>query len=354
MSKKEMLAQNEVLNVVSVDDERVNLLLIEEMSKDLGLTINSFTNPFDAADFVVKQQVDLIFVDYMMPQMDGIEFIEKAREYHPDIPIVMITAVTSDDDLKLSAITAGATEFLNKPLNAAEFSARVSNLGNLRKSQLFFKNWAQLLEKEVEKATEDIVAREYETLEVLGRAAEYRDPETANHIKRVANYSRMLAVMSGHSEQEQNAVFYTSPLHDIGKLGVADSILLKPGKLTDEEFVAMKDHTTIGYGMIRETKSPFLQTGATIALAHHEKYAGGGYPSGEKGENIPIFGRIVAVADVFDALTTKRPYKEPWPVEKAFALLQEERGKHFDPALVDHFIAGKDQVLEIIAAFEDE
>ncbi len=342
------------LEVISVDDQADNLDLIERMSRGLEFKIHSFTDPIKALQFAEGNEVDLVFVDYMMPQMNGIELILKIRQKHPDIPIIMITAVASDSNLKIKAIEAGATEFLNKPLIKAEFIARITNLANLRKSQVFYKNWAQLLQEEVRKATEDIVSREYETLEVLGNAAEFKDPETANHIKRVALYSKMLMHMVGESEHQQNLIYHTSPLHDIGKLGIPDAILLKPGKLTSKEFDTIKTHTSIGFEMTKAASSPFLKAGAAIALTHHEKYNGGGYPRGLEGKSIPLFGRIVAITDVFDALTTKRPYKEPWPVDKALHLLQEEKGRHFDPDLVGSFIGNKAGIMAIYSKYRDD
>jgi response regulator RpfG family c-di-GMP phosphodiesterase len=199
----------------------------------------------------------------------------------------------------------------------------------------------------------DIVKREYETLTVLGKAAEYKDPETGNHIMRVGLLSRLLAKSEGEDEQSQNLIYYASPLHDIGKLGISDRILLKPGKLTDEEFEIIKTHTQIAYEILKDTQSHFLQAGATIALTHHEKYDGTGYPHALKGNDIPLYGRIVGLVDVFDALTSKRPYKEPWPIEKAVDLIKSEKNNHFDPIIVDLFIEHIDEVKTIYETHKD-
>ena len=193
-------------------------------------------------------------------------------------------------------------------------------------------------EEAVLAATRNITLREVETLSVLGRASEYKDPETANHITRVSHASRLIAAAMGLDEDQQELVFLASPLHDVGKLGIPDSLLNKPGALTDEEFLKMKTHTGIGFEILKSSKSPFLQAGAEIALTHHEKYAGNGYPNSLKGREIPLFGRIVAVADAWDAMVSKRPYKEPWPTEKARTILIEEKGRHFDPAVIDAFL----------------
>ncbi len=336
---------------LSVDDEKPNLLLVESMAEDIGLAMDSFTSPVAALEAIREKQYDLILVDYIMPHVNGVELIQQIREHQPDVPIIMITGVCGDDDLKLAAFEAGATEFLNKPINIAEFRARVMNLARLRKSQLLLKDRALLLEDEVKRATSAVVDREYETLSVLSRAAEYRDPETGSHIARVARYSRLIAEKLGLDEDTRELVLYAAPLHDIGKIGVGDSILLKPGKLTAAEFESMKSHATIGHRIIRDAKSQYLQAGAIVSLYHHERHDGTGYPAGVAGEDIHLLGRIVAIADVFDALTSRRPYKEPWPFDRAMAHLGAQRGKHFDPELVDHFLSGAERVREIFDSF---
>jgi response regulator RpfG family c-di-GMP phosphodiesterase len=341
------------LVAVSVDDERVNLLLVEQMAQELGIRVRSFQDPLLAVSFVEANPVDLVFVDYMMPGMDGIGFIGKVRGMHADIPIVMITAVTDNDELKLRAIKAGATEFLNKPLNMPEFTARINNLTTLRKAQRFYKDWAILLKKEVEKATEKILLREDETLQVLGKAAEYKDPETGNHILRVARYSRLLVEAAGESEQQQDLILKSSPLHDVGKLGIPEAILCKPGKLTPEEFAVIRRHPEIGHEIIRRSSSPFLLSGSEVALTHHEKWDGSGYPRGLRGEEIPLFGRISAIADVFDALITRRPYKEPWPIARALEYVDGEKGRHFDPRLARLFLESRQRVQEICDGYKD-
>jgi HD-GYP domain-containing protein (c-di-GMP phosphodiesterase class II) len=202
-------------------------------------------------------------------------------------------------------------------------------------------------------ARKQVVQREYETLIVLGKAAEYKDPETAAHISRVGMYSRMLAESIGEDEHNQNLIFYAAPLHDIGKMGIPDSILLKPAKLTVEEFEIIKTHTTIAHEILKESRSPYLKTGATIALTHHERYDGAGYPNGLRGSDIPLFGRIVGLVDTFDAVTSDRPYKKAWDLERAFALVAEETGKQFDPRLVELFLDQEDEIRRIFAAHRE-
>lgn len=199
----------------------------------------------------------------------------------------------------------------------------------------------------------DIMIRELDTLDIIGKAAEYNDNETGKHVRRVAEFSKLIAVTIGVSQKFQEKIFYSSPLHDVGKIGIADSILLKPGKLDEEEFEIMKSHTLIGKNLLINKSSEYLLQGAEIAESHHEKWDGSGYPLGLKGEQIPLSGRIVAVADVFDALTSKRPYKEPWSIEDALDYIKKNRGTHFDPKIVEAFIENEDSIRLIMKRFKD-
>ena len=341
------------LKIISVDDEEVNQFLIEELGKEMGYEIQCFSNPIEALDYTKNNNVDIALVDYSMPEMDGVQLIKKIRKYHSDIPIIMITAITGDEELKLNAIKAGATEFLNKPLQQYEFTARLKNLYELRMSQILLKDKAKLLKNEVDIAIEEIAHREIETLEVLSMAAEYKDPETSEHIQRVGHYSKIIASALGESEKSIEIIFHTSPLHDIGKMGIPDSILLKPGKLDDDEWKIMKSHSKIGYNIIMNKKSKYLKAGSVIALSHHEKFNGKGYPNSLKGKDIPLYGRIVAIADVFDALNSKRPYKEPWTFDESADLIKSERGEHFDPEMVDAFFDNIDKIKKIYDKIKD-
>ena len=342
------------MKLLAIDDDKTSLLLVESMAGKIGFEVTSLLSPDAALDLIQKETFDLILVDYMMPEMSGIECIREIRVDHPDIPIIMITGTIDDDALKLDALEAGATEFINKPIDIAEFQARLLNLSALRRAQLLLADRAMLLEEEVAVATRNIVEREYETLTVLGRAAEHRDPETAAHISRVAHYSRLIAGGLGEASDTLDVLFYAAPLHDIGKIGISDTILLKPGKLTSDEFELIKSHTTIGSDIIRSSSSEYLKAGSVIALAHHEWFDGNGYPRGISGEEIPLFGRIVAIADVFDALTSTRPYKEPWSTDRAFEHIREMNGQHFDPDLTSHFLASEGMVETIYSKFSDQ
>jgi len=339
--------------IVSIDDNKLNLMLIESMLESMNLEIRSFTDPSHALDYIKISHPDLILTDYMMPEMDGIALIKRVRETEPDVPIVMITAVDDDDSIKLSALNAGASDFLYKPLKLYEFQVRVKNLLSLRKNQLLLKDRAALLQREVETATLKIRMREFETLTIIGRASEYKDTETGNHIKRVAHYSKALSEHIGMDSEFTDALFFSAPLHDIGKLGIPDSILLKPGKLDEQEFSVMKEHTTIGYKILADSEGKYLKFGADIALSHHERWDGRGYPNRLSGDNIPICGRIVAVSDVFDALLSKRPYKQKWEYDDARRFIQENGGIMFDPQLVDAFDKLKEVFLDIMHSYDD-
>jgi putative two-component system response regulator len=341
------------LIAVSVDDSLQNLMLVEAYCDTVDLKTKNFTNPLDALEYLKSHDVDIIFIDYMMPEMDGVDLIKRYREFNTTTPIIMITAVANDYDLQSSAHKAGATDFLTKPLNQVEFHVRVRNLLELRLAQIELKKRANTLQEEVDKATQHLQDREHETLNILGKTAEYKDPETASHIARVAHYSELLASCLKMSKKEREVIFYASPFHDIGKVGIPDSILLAERRLTHDEMGTMQTHTLIGHNLLKHSHSEFLREGATIALTHHEKFDGTGYPHKLAGDEIPISGRITAIADVFDALTSVRPYKKAWSFDDAISFIIEEKEKHFDPRLVALFIDNIEKVRYIYQQFED-
>jgi response regulator RpfG family c-di-GMP phosphodiesterase len=336
------------MKAVSIDDSKVNLVFVSKLAENIGLSVESFTCPKEAYGHIKGNgQTDVVFVDYMMPEMNGIEFVEQIRTEGYEMPVIMITALADGHEIMLKALESGVSEFLSKPLNAAEFNVRVRNVCKLWQNRL-------LLENEVASAVQGIRKREHETLQVIGKTAEFKDPETGHHISRVSYYSKIIAESCGMSEDFKEVLFHAAPLHDIGKVGIPDSILLKPGKLSDPEFEIMKTHTTIGYDILANKESPYLTMGSTIALTHHERYNGTGYPYGLTRNAIAVEGRIVAIADVFDALTTRRPYKEPWSFERALAYLQSEKGRHFDPELITHFEMNLDKILNVYNKLRDE
>lgn len=303
----------------------------------------------------MDNEPDLIIVDYMMPDIDGLEFMRLLREIpgREVVPVVMITA-NDQKQLRYRALDLGATDFLTKPVDKVEFLARTRNMLLVSDARKQLTSRAAWLADEVRKATTEIVARERETVFRLCKAAEYRDPETGAHILRMAHYSHLIARGMGLSVDDQELLLEAAPMHDIGKVGIADNILLKPGKLNGEEFEVMKQHAIYGYELLKGSASEVLQAGAEIARGHHEKFDGTGYPAGIRGTDIPLFSRIVAVADVFDALTSERPYKKAWTLEAAVDFLVKGSGTHFDPQCVQAFLDGWEDVLEIRERYQEE
>jgi putative two-component system response regulator len=298
--------------------------------------------------------IDLLIVDYMMPAPDGLEFIRHYRERteNADIPVLMITA-DHEKETRYAALESGANDFLTKPIDNAEFRARLRNMMALRRSQKALADRAAWLAEKVSEATSEILDREHEMITRLSRAAEFRDPETGAHIQRMSNYSHLIAMQLGLPKVEQELILRAAPMHDVGKIAIPDQILLKPGKLDDAEFTIMKTHAEKGYEILRGSRSNLLDVAAVIAHSHHEKFDGSGYPRGLKGEDIPLHGRIVAVADVFDALTTERPYKKAWTLDRAVEFLHAGAGSHFDPLCVAAFINRLDDALVIRDSFQD-
>jgi response regulator RpfG family c-di-GMP phosphodiesterase len=344
-----------MFQVAIVDDSDINLTLLSALVSKLGGCESlSFQDSLKGLAWCTENLPDLIIVDYMMPDMDGIQFVSRLRAVagREEIPILMITA-NDDRDVRYEALEKGATDFLTKPVDRIEFSARVRNMLALGSSRKKLADKAAWLADEVRKATAAVHAREQELLCRMSRAAEFRDPETGAHIQRMSHYSQLIAQRLGLSADDQQLILQAAPMHDVGKIGIPDGILLKPGRLLPEEFVQMKRHAILGYELLKGSESTVLQTAAVIAVSHHEKFDGSGYPYGVSGESIPLFGRIVAVADVFDALTSERPYKEAWPLERAEMFLREGAGTHFDPACVEAFFASWAEVLEIHARYQD-
>lgn len=342
--------------VLIVDDTEINLILFGALVKKLGdCQSKSFSDAPQGLAWAQSNDFDLAIVDYMMPELDGIKFIQLLRQTpgKESLPILMITA-NDQKPVRYRALDAGATDFLTKPVDQIEFLARATNMLALSDVRKKLADRAAWLAKEVRKATSEIVERERETVFRLSKAAEYRDPDTGAHILRMARYSELIARGLGLSVVEQELLLESAPMHDIGKVGIADDILLKPGRLGSEEFEIMKRHSVIGHDILKGSHSKTLQTGAEIALSHHEKFDGTGYPKGLAGHDIPIFSRIVAVADVFDALTSERPYKKAWPLEQATQHIKALAGTHFDPACVAAFFEHWDAVLEIRQRFADE
>ena len=342
--------------VLIIDDTDVNLRMLGTLVKRLApAQAHSFSDPLQALEFARHTRVDLVVVDFMMPEMDGLEFICQFRAIAgaQTIPVLMVTA-NDERAVRYRALESGADDFLSKPVDPVEFLARVKNLLKLSDATRKLTNQAAWLAESVRIATQEVRARERETVVCLAKAAEHRDADTGMHILRMSHYSRLIARELKMSEQDQDLLLDAAAMHDIGKVAIPDRILLKPGKLDPEELAVMREHAVLGYELLKDSSSPLLQAGAAIALGHHEKFDGSGYPQGLQGENIPIFSRIVAVADVFDALSSARPYKRAWTIDEAADHLRAGRGGHFDPACVDAFLGAWPEVLEIRARFQDE
>jgi response regulator RpfG family c-di-GMP phosphodiesterase len=344
------------MRIVIVDDNAVNLKLMESLVKRAGeFSLHLFQDSAAGLDWSLENLPDLVIVDYMMPPPDGLEFIRRFRALpaHADIPVLMITA-DHEKATRYAALESGANDFLTKPIDSAEFRARLRNMVALRRNQKALEDRAAWLAEKVAEATGEILDREREMITRLSRAAEFRDPETGAHIMRMANYSRLIAEQLGLPGEEQELILRAAPMHDVGKIAIPDQILLKPGRLDEEELVIMKTHAEKGYEILRGSRSRLLDLAALIAWTHHEKVDGSGYPRGLRGEEIPLQGRIVAVADVYDALTSERPYKKAWDIERTEGWLRDCAGQHFDPACVEAFLARRADILEIRASFQDE
>jgi two-component system response regulator RpfG len=296
----------------------------------------------------------MVLTDYKLPEFDGVQLVRQIRAlpHCIDVPIVVITVV-DDRRVRYEALEAGATDFLIKPLDEHETRARCANLLDLRRHKIVLSDQARVLQYQVDKSIAEIHERELETLAKLARAGEFRDQTTGNHLTRMARYSGLIGAQLGLAPESVHVLEVAAPMHDIGKIGIADSILLKKGPLSADEMTSMKNHPRIGYDILKGSPSKYLSMGAIIALGHHEKFDGSGYPNGLHGEDIPIVGRIVAVADVFDALVSERPYKHAWPVDEALNYLQTQKGKHFDPRCVEAFMSAGERVREIHAQLSD-
>jgi response regulator RpfG family c-di-GMP phosphodiesterase len=338
-----------IKKVLIVDDTEINLILFSALIRKLDeCEPYSFDDPRAGLAWAAENLPDLVILDYMMPDVDGLEFIRLLHEIpgRDSVPIVMITA-NDQKQIRYRALDLGANDFLTKPVDKIEFLARAKNMLTLSESRKKLANHADWLADEVRKATKEILERERETVVRLSRAAEYRDPSTGAHILRMAHFSQLIAREMGLSQEDQNLLLEAAPMHDIGKVGIADKILLKPGRHDAQEFEIMKQHAMIGYELLKGSSSKVLQAGAEIARGHHEKFDGSGYPAGLKGKDIPIFSRIVAVADVFDALTSERPYKKAWTLEQAVDHLNAGSGTHFDPDCVAALLSVWDDVMAV-------
>jgi cyclic di-GMP phosphodiesterase len=325
--------------ILIVDDEPVNVDLLRRLLERAGFSrIESTNDSRQALDLYVKFRPDLILLDLHMPHRDGLEVMDELNQIAEAsyLPILMLTG---DDtpEAKREALSRGAKDFLNKPFHTDEVLLRIGTLLETRFLYLQIQSQNQILEAKVRDRTRELEAAQIEIIERLARAAEFRDDNTGQHTERVGQMAALMARQIGLSDTQVSLIRRAAPLHDVGKIGIPDSILMKLGKLTPEEFELVKTHTTIGARILSGSRFTILRLAEEIAYNHHERWDGSGY-AGIKGADIPLAGRIVAVADVFDALTQKRPYKAAWPVAEAIAEIDRQRGRQFDPALVDAFM----------------
>ncbi len=353
--------------ILIVDDDEQIREILSEFMKIQGFEYETASDGIEALA-KVKLDIDLVLMDVNMPKMDGYEVIKRIRseaEYR-DLPIIMVTSMATQED-RLRAVQAGANDFIAKPIDQIELEVRTVSLLKMKEIQDTIKRHKSELEEKVQQRTtalrkslDEMVYAQRNTYEAyldtirrLAIAAEYRDEGTAAHIMRMSNYAAALAKGLKFPPGKIEIVLHASPMHDVGKIGIPDGILLKKGTLEDKEWEIMRRHTTIGSRILKESNSDFLKAGEVIAASHHEKWDGSGYPNGLKGEEIPQLGRICAVADVFDALTTKRPYKEAFSNEAAFDIIKKGRGTHFDPEVVDIFFEKIEEIINIQNTFQD-
>ncbi len=339
--------------ILIVDDEPLNRELLSDHIEMLGHL------PVAAADgsetlAALDTGISLVLLDVMMPGMDGFA-VTRAIRAHPtcaDVPVILCTALDSRAD-RLCGVEAGANDFISKPIDKTELRVRISSLLQMKDAQDALRCYQAELERTVARRTQELQDAHRDTIRRLALAAEYRDGHTAAHLERVGHYCVLLGGLLGQSEEQRDLLYHGSTMHDVGKIGIPDAILLKPDVLSAEERTAMQEHTRIGAKLLGGSSSPLLQAGELIALAHHEHWDGSGYPCGLAGDAIPLWGRICAIADVFDALTSARPYKPAYSLEETRTLMCQARGTHFDPEILDLFLDHFSEIAQIWGQYRD-
>jgi putative two-component system response regulator len=367
----------EAARILVVDDEPVNVDMAQAyLEIDGFFNVDSTTDAATVLPLVLSSRPDLVLLDIHMPEMSGLEILKAIRaDARIAMTPVLILTASSGEATKLDALKSGANDLLSKPVHASELVARIRNVLSLKAYQDALRRHSDSLEDAVRRRTAELEASRLDVIRCLARAAEFRDDDTGAHILRVGRYARILGQQMGLAPAVLDILEPAAQLHDVGKIGIPDAILLKPGKLAPEEFQLMQQHC--GYGKkivecepdtdaqlirrhaelgakILETgRSPILEMAKRIALTHHERWDGSGYPLGLAGEDIPLEGRITAVADVFDALSSKRSYKPPFPLAKCFQILEEGRGAQFDPSVLDAFLACRNEIVDVQITLAD-
>ena len=352
-----MVLQKDILKakILIVDDQPPNVLLLRSMLRIAGYkAVQSTTDPREVAQLYQQFHPDLILLDLRMPHLDGFAVMDQLKELNHGsyLPILVLTA----DDARTTrqrALESGAKDFLPKPLDQSEVTARIHNMLEVRLLYSEVRDHNRIWEAKVRERTKKLRETQLEIVRRLGLAAEYRDNETGMHITRMSLYSSLLGIAAGMSEPEAELLLNASAMHDIGKIGIPDQVLLKPGQLTGEEWATMQTHSTLGAELLAGHDSALMQLAHRIALSHHERWDGTGYPQGLKGDASPLEARICAVCDVFDALTSARPYKKAWSVDEAMREIERGRGSQFEPRLVELFKQTLADVQQVKAQYAD-
>jgi len=334
------------MQVLSVFNNLNPFLIIQEYTESLSLSIDSFTEHQEALASSQSVTYDLVVVEHETPKLDALEFIRAFRHMHRETPILILVDA-NDIAVGEKAIKIGAFDIVSKPVSPILFQAKLQNTLSLKKAEDLLNDKKVLLQEEITNATKVFKDSEHELLEVLGKCTQYKEHKDDGHSVKIGYYAKALARLSGLNERIQDVAFHACQVYDLGKIGIPDKILLKEGKLDETEREIVKTHSRIGFDILKYTQNAYLKAGAVISYSHHEKFDGSGYPIGLKGETIPILGRIVALVDVFEALTSQKTYKKAWSIEDACQFLSNEKGKHFDPKLVDLFIENLDEMKSI-------
>ncbi len=330
-------------SVLCVDDDNFNLMIYKSILAENGYQPILAKSGLEALNTLITTPCDLVLLDYMMPGMDGLEVCKAIRSKKDffNLPIVFATA-DSERKIKIQAYEAGASDFISKPIDPIELVARIRNLLSVKEYQDSIKEYNLRLKGEVKQKSKELSDSYIETIRRLALATEHRDEDTAQHINRISNYSLLLSSTLGLPEEEAEFIYYAAPMHDVGKIGIPDKILNKPGKLDAQEFEIMKTHSLIGASILAHSTSPILKCAETIARDHHERYDGSGYPVGKRGEEISFVGRLLCLVDVYDALRMRRPYKECIPHDKTIRIMvngdERTSPRHFDPRIFQAFM----------------